>query len=272
MSSFEFVCKNVNEMNISAVDMHLHSYYSDGKLSPVEVVRWALRNKMTRISITDHDSVGGIDEGRRYAEECGIKYCSGIELSSAMWDRELHILGYGIDEQSDSIVNICRELAIDRQETNRQFFQIIEKDFHIREEELINSKNTSYIGKPDLARYLVKRGIFKNVDEVFDKYFSKDDIYEIKRASITAQRAVTAIKKAGGIAVLAHPVLISAFGDRESDRFFLNLKNMLKELKDMGLEGIEAIYKKNTAFEEMKLLEMANKLNLKVSKGSDFHG
>lgn len=255
------------------VDLHLHTHYSDGKDSPAEVVAWAYENGITEMAITDHDNIGGILEGAREAQKCGIVFHRGVEFSTETEDKkELHILGYDFDTENKGIKNLCAVAAENRKKRNDRLFSLIKEKFEIADEELKPLKDTAFVGKPNIGRFLVGKGYFRDIDEVFEKVFSRPDFNKIKKEKIPVGEAIEAIKAAGGKAVLAHPGLIKGLGARESEEFYANFEMVLNFLLEKGLDGLECKYSKHSLVEEERFVSIAEKYDLLITKGSDYHG
>ena len=257
------------------VDMHLHTTYSDGLLSPEKMVEHCFSKGITEMAITDHDSVGGVVEGEITAKKFGIKFHRGVEISTFMKFEKgrvgIHLLGYDIDIENKKLREIFRFLKKDRQESNEKVFSFVERDFNISKEEIIKSKNTDYIGKPDIGRVLVSKGFFKDLDQAFKEYFSKGEIGKIHRGSVEIERAIEAVSESGGYSVLAHPAFIKV-GEKGSRERFDAIENIVREARDKGVTGIEAMYFRNTGKETEFLCNLAQRENMIITQGSDYHG
>lgn len=251
------------------IDLHIHTYYSDGASSPKDAVNFLHQNGIKELAITDHDTIKGVLEAEKYAEQLGLTFHRGIEISSDI--DGVHILGYDIDIDNEDIKKICDEMAHTRRVSNEEIFNIIYKDFKISREEILKSKPTDYIGRPDIARVLVAKGYGKSVNDIFEKYFSKPEIDNIERISVPIEKAIRSIINSGGYPVLAHPIITKGLGERGSIKFYDNLENFIKRLKLMGLQGLEAVYSKNTSQETKVLIEMAQKNGLFITRGTDYH-
>lgn len=253
------------------IDMHTHTKYSDGDLSPDELIRLAIEKRIGVLSITDHDTIEGIkqlDRNQQIIKDSEIKIINGIELSNKTKQGTLHILGYGIDINDEKLNKKTEELKDNSIDTVLSILHQIKKDYDIRFsyndiKQLINSNHN--IGRPDIAKLCVKYGYAKTVQEAFDKYLI--DAYEKIRSSIvglTYEESIALITQSKGIPVLAHPKSIY-FNEKE---FLILLKNMI----DCGLKGIEVYHSSHTKEEMKYYLEIAKKYNLLISGGSDYHG
>lgn len=282
-------------MNRTGTDYHLHTYYSDGSLSPEGVVRWAGRKGLTEIAITDHDGVDGLAEARNAAARYAISVVDGVELSVRGLDREgkdgfsMHLLGYRIDPENPRLKKALEELRQYRRERNRKLlaalramgYEITRNDMEVRPEQ-------DYLGKPNFARGLLKKGYIRTFDEAFapGRFLMTDEIRSIRKKKLPAEEAIGLILEAGGIPVLAHPMKTKGLsgaprpGTRpgepspaaaEEERFRV-LEGLLVRLKALGLKGMECFYPDHTGAETRRLVGMAKKHGFCITRGSDFHG
>lgn len=247
------------------VDLHLHTNYSDGDLSPDELIMLAKENKMNLIAITDHDTVNGL---KNINNKDNIEVINGIEFSCKVDKGRLHLLGYDIDVNNKELNNKLNELRDNSLNTILSLIVQLKIDYGIvfkydDIKDLINSNH--HLGRPDLAKLLMKYGYVNEVQEAFDKYLN--DCYEKIRGTnkwLTYEEAIKLIVKSGGIPVLAHPKSLK-----------LEKKELLLLLKDMiscGLKGME-VYHSSHNLGDIKLYEsIAKELNLFISGGSDYHG
>lgn len=256
-------------------DMHIHSWYSDGTMSPKEIVEKYYKDEYFIISITDHEVTDGIAEAQEAARGKDIKVVPGIELATDMEGRELHILGYYINKDDKNLREALDRLAVIRKRRNEELLRVLrEKGLDIEEKDLIKREGQTYVGKPDFARALVSKGYISEISQAFQpgKYLESYEIKAIKRDKISTEDAIRLIKDAGGIPVLAHPCKIKGIGARESDEFKANFSELLKKLRSLGLKGLECIYPAHSDEERLFFIDMAGKYHLHVTEGSDFHG
>ena len=251
------------------IDLHTHSCYSDGEYTPNELILKAKSEGIKMISITDHDTVlGNQNITLKKEEKSGIRIIPGIELSAKVDKGQMHILGYNIDIYNNELNQKIKELK------NNSFYSVLamivqlKKDYGITfttEEilEILNSKGN--IGRPDIAKLFVKYSYTSSVKEAFDKYLipANKKISSIKKG-ITYNECINLIKNAGGIAVLSHPKTLKCTSKE--------LEKIIIELKKSGIEGIEAYHSIHKPEEIEQYLDLANKYNLLVSGGSDYHG
>ena len=250
-------------MNI--IDLHVHSNKSDGSLSPAELVDYALEKGLSAFALTDHDTTDGIEEALEAAKGKNIEVIPGIEFSSAYEGQDIHIVGLYIDYKSDffkrRLTNFVNGRLIRNQEMCRR---LTEHGIPVTYEKLINEFPDCVITRSHYAKYMLKHGYIKSMKEAFDRYIGDHGPCFVPRKKITPMRAVEIILKAGGFPVLAHPLLYHMSSNR--------LDKLVSILKDMGLQGIEAVYCTHSPSDERQMRSLAAKYDLCVSGGSDFHG
>lgn len=247
------------------IDLHTHTTYSDGELTPRELISKAKSIGCSLIAITDHDTVAGIAEGRKAASEVGIEFVPGIEISTQEKE-EVHILGYDIDENNAFLRQKCQEFAdsrAKRAELICEFFA--RRGIVIPLEEIREIAGGEIIGRPHFAAYLEQHGLVSSRKEAFSRYLNSYDFHkEVTRQKPTPEEAIALIHQAGGKAVLAHPGFLKK-NSMEVDLFVATLKRA-------GLDGLECYYLKHTPSQTKYFLALAKKYGLKIGCGSDFHG
>lgn len=247
------------------IDLHVHSTASDGTNTPTELVALAKEAGLSAFALTDHDTIQGLAEARRAAKTAGIELVPGIELSTDYNGSEVHILGYYLDEQNPEFLQKLNEFINSRDLRNEKMAVLLQKEgFDITMEELIKENPDSVITRAHFARYLVEHGMVKDRETVFSKYIGDDCRCYVPREKIDPFEAVRLIQLGGGVAFFAHPVLCHMNFDR--------LKRFIRDLKDCGLTGIEAIYSANSSGDERNLKQIAKEYDLLISGGSDYHG
>lgn len=248
-----------------SIDLHIHSYFSDGTCSPEELIRLAQKNRLTAISITDHDTVAGIPDAFYAALNSGVEVISGIELSVVFDDLHLHLLGYFFD-YNDSDLN--RKLHILQNARDQRNSEIIRKlnsqGINISVEDIKKISQTGQTGRPHIAKALCQKGVVHNFDEAFEKYLKKGACAYVSRFVFSAAEAIDMLKKAGGLTVLAHPAQIaSSFAEKQT---------LIGRLVDLGLDGIEIYYPAHTPKIRKNLKKIAKRYDMVISGGSDYHG
>lgn len=254
------------------VDLHVHSTESDGTLSPEEVVFAAKEAGLSALALTDHDTASGVNKAAPAAAVCGIELIPGIELStqyqissSKNGEKEVHIVGLYIDPDNGTLQQKTAEFRACRDDRNEKMVEALQNEgFSITMKDVIAENPDSVITRANIARYLYNHGEIKSIQEAFDKYIGDGCRCYVGRFKVTPMEAVTLIHEAGGIAILAHPLLYHMSS--------VNLQRLLDDLKAVGLDGIEAIYSTYTTGEEQLVKKLAAQNNLLISGGSDFHG
>ncbi len=247
------------------IDMHIHSSCSDGQYSPMEIVKIAKEKRLTKIALTDHDVISGLEEGSRCAKEEGIEFVNGIEIS-LQGNKELHILGYYVDEKNKNLRETCELFQKQRDERDEKIFRFLEKKgIYLERADLVRiAQKEKSFGRPHFAKAMLERGYIGNIREAFDKYLATEEFNSIERPKLTEEEGISLIVEAGGIPVLAHPMLL---GLEEAE-----LHKLIDRLVEMGLSGIECFYSLHTRDKTEEYLKLAEKYNLKITVGSDFHG
>lgn len=242
-------------------DFHIHTNYSDGILTPAQVVEMAKEKGLDCIAITDHDTVMGVSQALARAKELGIGCIAGAEISSQASFGDVHVVALNLDIEAPGFAEEMQKIADFRIERNRQMqkkFDEIGIDIDI-----MSLKKDGSIGRGEIGRELVRRGICKNATEAFDKYLGVGKLCYVKTRRLSPVEAIQFILRFGGIPVLAHPKNLR-MSPQEFERF-------LRPLVLSGLGGIEAQYFAHNSTERKFFGKMARKYKLIVTGGSDFH-
>ena len=253
------------------IDMHTHTCYSDGELTPYELIKLAIKNNIGTLAITDHDTLEGIktiDRKSPIIVDSGIKIINGIELSAKVDKGRMHILGYDFDIDSPILNEKMQKIKDINVNYILSIIEQLKKDYNIfftynELKDLINIK--SNLGRPNIARLLIKNGYVKTMKEAFEKYLiDAHNKISSRKKGIDYSECIDIILKSNGIPILAHPKSLE-LNDKE---FLYLLKDMIK----CGLMGIEVFHSSHTKEEIDKYLDIANEFNLLISGGSDYHG
>lgn len=275
------------------VDLHVHSNRSDGTYTPRELVDYAMKKGLAAFALTDHDTVDGLDEAISYAEKLRREHSSvrqeeflpengspvndakqsplipevvpGIEFSTEYQGQDVHIVGLYIDHHNEAFAAQLQAFVDSREERNRKMCRLLtEGGIPVTYEALTEEFPNAVLTRAHYAKYMLNHGFIKSMKEAFDRYVGDHCPYYIPREKVTPAQAVSLVLQAGGIPILAHPVLYHMSDTR--------LDQLVCELKNAGLIGLEAIYSTYEAYEERQMRELAAKYGLLISGGSDFHG
>lgn len=241
------------------VDLHTHTNYSDGFFSPKELLINAKAKGLDVIGITDHDSVNGIREAVEAGKEIGIEVVAGLEISSDIRDREVHILAYFIDIDNSELEHY---LSFFREERVKRAHRIIQKlnalGLSISIDDVYEKAKKSAMGRPHIAQAMLERGLINNYYEAFNKYIGNGCPAFEKKVHVSPQSAFKIINDAGGLSFIAHPGNMS--------------ETIIKELIEDGVDGIEVVHPSHSSQLVHYYRGIVNQYYLLESGGSDFHG
>ncbi len=248
-----------------AVDLHIHSVWSDGTDTPYDIVMKAKSSGISTISVTDHDTTAGVAEAIMAGEQHGVMVIPGIEWSVVHEGFSFHMLGYFFDSQDPDLVEALAGIQDARIQRNENILKkLAVLGITISPEELASFSEKGQIGRPHIALALMKRGIVATIDQAFRKYLGRGCVAHVPRKPFAATQAIALVREAGGVAVLAHP--------GSTDPSLRRIPRLLEALAPVGLGGIEVYYPSHTKAMRRKLHEMARYYHLAVSGGSDYHG
>ncbi|HSB79809.1 MAG TPA: PHP domain-containing protein [Candidatus Methylomirabilis sp.] len=242
------------------IDLHMHSTVSDGLLDPVALVGAVLESGLQVFSLTDHDSVDGSAEVETHALVAGLRFIPGIEVS-AFWKRvEFHFLGYFLEPKDEPLLTFLRSTReARRKRLQAMVSRLWALGIAVDVGEVMALARDGNVGRPHLARVLVRHGVVANTDEAFDRYLGVDKAAYVPRPDVTVQDAIRVIHDAGGLASLAHPGLT-------------NRDDAIPDLVGAGLDALEIYHPKHSPGLVRHYRKTAERLGLLVTGGSDFHG
>ena len=247
---------------VSKVDLHIHSTVSDGRFSPEEIIRKAAELGLTVIALADHDSVGGIMPALKAAKAFPwLKVIPCVEISTDISNGEVHVLGYFIDYTNRELRAVLERFRSSRRRRAQGMItKLADLGINVEWRRVQEIASGDSIGRPHIAQAMMEKGYINSLREAFTKYIGQGGPAHVEREKLTPVEAVELIVRANGLPVLAHPFTTN------------NPEAMVIELKEAGLIGIEAYSHGYTADESNKLISLADKYNLLVSGGSDYHG
>ena len=244
----------------------MHSNASDGSLCPAEVVALAERKRLAVVALTDHDTTGGLAEAAAAAEGLPLRFIPGIEVSAKFTGGTLHILGLGVDPAAPSIRKLAERLIEMRTRRNpRMIAKLRDIGVDITMDELQRFAGGGVVGRLHMARLLSRKGCVRSVDEAFERHLGAGAHAFVDKERAAPAEAIEAIRAAGGVAVLAHPPHLG-YGN------LAQLERIVRSLIRAGLEAIEVYHCDHSPAQIRAYLNLARKLGLLVSGGSDFHG
>jgi len=256
------------------VDFHVHSTASDGTCAPAELVARAA--DFAALALTDHDNGDGLAEAAAAARTAGLRFVAGIELSiepGALFDK-FHLLGLGVDPTHPRLREFLRRVLEGRRARNARITENFRR-LGIDMTDIASYAHGEVLARPHYARWLVEHGRARDIPDAFAKYLLPESpaatrCYE-ERYHPAQEEALAVVHDAGGLCVMAHP----KYWQREWKYVgcdFAKAARGLAELKEKGLDGVEALYRANTPAENVEFVRMADALGYLKTAGSDFHG
>jgi len=259
------------------IDLHLHSYYSDGILSPKEIIKKAKEEKISILSLVDHHNINGISEAIKEGKKQKIKVIPGVELNTKFGKYYLHLLGYRIDLKNKELNLFLEKIQKKiRENAKKCIFELKKQGFKLNEKEILTYPSERNLGLSQIVDFLKKDENWEKIKrdfqlknnqiltfpEIYKKYFLKEGQEIFPPIEISFFKAISLIKKANGIPVLAHP----------AQQLFWKDDFLFPILKKKGLEGIEAISSHHNWANIEHYQKIAKELNLLITVGSDYHG
>ncbi len=247
---------------MATADLHLHTTFSDGRFTPSELVDAAALAGLRAIAVTDHDHTGGLVEARQRAERYRMEVLTGVEINTVWQDRELHVLGYCFDETLDWW-NALMQAQRDARERRMEAFVTRLQDLGVPVslDDVRRYAGPGALGRPHLAQALVEKGVVSTEQQAFDQFLSSGTAGYVPREGISPVEAIRAIRKAGGVASIAHP--------RSAP---LESGNLIGELVSEGLGALEVVHPSHPPLLREYYRSMAEYYGLLWTGGSDDHG
>jgi len=247
------------------IDLHVHSTFSDGSLTPAELVDEAVAKGLTALALTDHDTLGGLPKFEEACRAKGMIGIPGVEISIEFKPGTLHVLGYFTDAGNAPFAAALEDLRDGRESRNLKILQKLnELGCDLSWEDVASLAGEDVVGRPHFAQAMIAKGFVKTKEDAFDRYLAKGKAAYLDRTRLTVTDSIRLIHGAGGIAVLAHPSTLKVSR--------VELHRIVSELAAEGLDGIEAWYSEHTQDQQKAFAKLAEELGLILTGGSDFHG
>ncbi len=241
------------------IDFHMHTTYSDGHYSPFELIKKVRDLNIDIISITDHDSVNGLEEAIGIGKDLGVEVIPGLEISTDVEDKEVHLLGYFLDINNNELK---KYLSFFRDERYHRAIRIVKKlnalDLEISIDDVLEVTSGSAIGRPHVAIAMMRKGIVNDYYEAFQKYLRDGASAYERKIHVSPQSALKIIGDAGGLSFIAHPGHLK--------------ESILMTLINSGIDGIEVTHPSHNSYQKKFYRGIVNQYCLLESGGSDFHG
>lgn len=248
-----------------AVDLHLHSTFSDGSTTPTEIVKRAATIGLTGIALTDHDTLEGIQEATTAASRYGMRLISGTELSVEWKNQSMHMLVYFLQPGPGPLQDRMKDLRKSRATRNLEIVEKLnDQRIQITMDEVEAESGAGVVGRPHFAGVLIEKGYVENVQEAFDRYLASGRPAYAPRVRLPAAEAISLATQSGAVCSIAHPHTLNLRADEFSTGF--------RELTRSGLGGIEAYYGEYTPAMRDRIAEICSELGIVATGGSDYHG
>jgi predicted metal-dependent phosphoesterase TrpH len=248
-----------------AVDLHTHSRHSDGSDSPAHLASLASSARLTAFALTDHDTLDGLAEAASAADEAGIGFIPGVELSVAWRTGPMHLLAYRIGPGPGPLQDRLASLREGRDRRNREIVAALnELGVEVADDEVADESGVGATGRPHIAQVLVRRGVVETVAEAFDLFLARGRPAYRDRPRLEAGEAARLVRASGGVPVVAHPHTIADNAEAFGEAF--------EQFTDIGIAGIECHYAEYPPEVRMRLQSRTERLGLIATGGSDYHG
>ena len=248
------------------IDLHTHTTASDGSYTPSQLVHYAKEKGLRALAVTDHDTIEGNEEALSAGRREGLEVISGIEISVDHSQGSMHMLGYFIDIGSQRLKEKLALLQDSRADRNPKIIEKLnELGLSVSYDEVVEASGGGQVGRPHIAQVLLKKGYTTTIQEAFDRYLGKGAPAYFDKFRLNAEDAIAMIADAGGVPVLAHPFTLKCKNQGE-------LEGLIRHLTENGLQGIEVYYTEHSKQQVERYRLLAERNNLLITGGSDFHG
>ena len=247
------------------IDLHCHSTFSDGSLTPEQLIEEAAKIGLLALALTDHDTTAGLPRFLAAATGTSVRAVPGVELSVDCSHGVMHMLGYWMDVDNPELVRQMEWIRNGRDMRNRAMLEKLNAlGFAMSWEDVQSFAGEDVVGRPHFAQVMLQKGYAKDKNEAFDQWLGDGKPAYVDRPRLTAEVAVALVRQAGGVAVLAHPFTLRV--GKEA------MAKLFGDLAAAGLAGVECYYSEHSADLTKEYLAMAQQANLVPTGGSDFHG
>ncbi len=241
--------------------MHTHSTYSDGVHSPAALIEMAKSKGLSGLALTDHDSMEGFSELKAAAAVAGLEVITGVEMSCEYNQRDLHVLGYGVDHANEKLQSLLLEFRQAREQRGQRIVaKLAEQGVHIEMARVMAKAGAGALGRPHIAEALIEAGYASDHGHAFAKFIGEGCPAYVDKFKMQPAQAVSSIHAAGGLAFIAHP------------GYYMEDYDAFLRLLDEGFDGVEVFHPYHISSVTTRLLGLARDRGLLISGGSDFHG
>jgi len=253
------------------IDLQIHTTASDGTSTPAQILTLARELELGAIAITDHDTLDGVRESLRLGIPPSVQFLTGVEISATppppfRCPGSFHILGYGIRPEDPVLNQILFQLQDARNNRNPRIIERLNQlGLELTLDEVNQIAGDGLLGRPHIARLMVKKGYARSINDAFDNYLGKGKPAYVDKFRVDTPQAIMLINAAGGLPILAHPYLLETESEKE-------LEDLVIMMKAMGLKGMEVYYPDHPPECTALYMDLAQKHGLLMTGGTDFHG
>ncbi len=246
------------------VDLHFHSCFSDGSLTPAELLERAVRAKVDIFALTDHDTLVGVSELHKANKELKTRVINGVEISVRWKKYDIHVLAYNFDLKNETMHNL---FEVQKENRIKRAHEIADKlaKFGIKDAFAKAEKYSCHgnIGRPHFAKVMLEEGLVRNLPQAFENYLGSNKKAFVASCWVSLENAVNIVKNAGGDAVIAHPLKYKLTNTK--------LRELIIDFKNAGGDGLEVVSSDLQAYDTNRLADLCKEFDLFSSAGSDFH-
>ncbi len=242
------------------IELHCHSTASDGRLTPTQLVERALSVGLTTLALTDHDTVGGVEEAIEAARELSLRIVPGVELSCHFEEREIHLLGYFLEHRDPDFLELLERSQKEREQRAHEILDKLKRlNVELTYEQVLEQSSGGVIGRPHIARVLIAKGHARTMDEAFDRYLGRRAPAYVGRRLLSLEDGIEAIRRAGGCSVLAHPGVLGDWA-------------LVERILQLPISGVEVWHPSHDKPKRKRAKRLGGRYQKVLTGGSDFHG